>query len=85
MAKYILSISRVGLGGPYISSAGSPTGGQIDLDLLDYLRFHGPACRLRSTIGDPDQGGVACSAWSNGSVMSRSPSRAGVSCRRLRN
>jgi 4-carboxymuconolactone decarboxylase len=40
MVKYILSISRVGLGGPYNLFLRSPAGGQKMLDLLDYLRFH---------------------------------------------
>jgi 4-carboxymuconolactone decarboxylase len=40
MVKYILSVSRVGLGGPYNLFLRSPGGGQKMLDLLDYLRFH---------------------------------------------
>ncbi len=40
MAGYILSVSRVGLGGPYNLFLRSPVGGQKMLDLLDYLRFH---------------------------------------------
>jgi 4-carboxymuconolactone decarboxylase len=36
MVKYILSISRVGLGGPYNLFLRSPAGGQKMLDLLDY-------------------------------------------------
>jgi 4-carboxymuconolactone decarboxylase len=40
MAQYILSISRIGLGGPYNLLLRSPEGGQKMLDLLDYLRFH---------------------------------------------
>ena len=40
MAQYILSISRVGLGGPYNLFLRSRGGGQKMLDLLDYLRFH---------------------------------------------
>ena len=40
MVKYILSVSRVGLAGPYNLFLRSPTGGQKMLDLLDYLRFH---------------------------------------------
>ncbi len=40
MVKYILSISRVGIGGPYNLFLRSPAGGQKMLDLLDYLRFH---------------------------------------------
>ncbi len=40
MVQYILSISRVGIGGPYNLLLRSPAGGQKMLDLLDYLRFH---------------------------------------------
>ena len=40
MVKYILSVSRVGIGGPYNLFLRSPAGGQKMLDLLDYLRFH---------------------------------------------
>jgi 4-carboxymuconolactone decarboxylase len=40
MVQYILSVSRVGIGGPYNLFLRSPEGGQKMLDLLDYLRFH---------------------------------------------
>ena len=40
LAEYVMTISKVGIGGPYNLMLRSPGAAKPMLDLLDYLRFH---------------------------------------------
>src|SRR5258708_30646830 len=59
MVKYILSISRVGIGGPYNLFLRSPAGGQKELHPLGYLRLHPhvPAPLHQIAVLTPRRGG----------------------------